>query len=855
MDETPIWERSKENTAPLERGRNVQALEKSFMAHSEDERHKNEDQLRQYESMVRPTESSSFQLAHTNDDPLLHWLSYIKFYQDTYPSDTHAQFLLFERCMRSLYRIDKYANDTRFVRICCRYAGQTERSSEVFQHLYQQKIGSELAMFWIAWSFVCEKQGDYQFAKKILEKGIRKEAKPLNKLESRFQQFQRRMASHWLNATQNGEDDLEDEENGQPSRGVLVALSEDAVRRNDRRQRRGQHSTRPLFSQATLADTTNTHPNENRSRNEVRGENSSQNFAIFVDDSENRPDQSLLLNESTMYPLDRPIEREEDRKKENTMERQRWNERGGYEAAYDAQRARSRPVAQPLPPFAIHVDDECAAKHARDEEEALRSKIEMRGHRDERTFRERERAGMVEKLQEDPLLYIRDPSRFQEDQEAEVKEKRSNDDRGMKNDPKANPKKEGRKTKRRATGYQQKLLKNSLGEEQSFEEARAIANYFTLVDASANFNHLFPTCQSPSIDDSSMMIDQSDTSIVEIHSKRPSNLNVEDINNDDPNSRNQFSIPTPTPRNQSTASSTVDEAAGVGLSEERIEQTINTQMAIRELSMMFSSPALEAGSKKAAKRSGGLGHILNVSGVSHGDPMPSIIERPDDNGTENPTFDILDELAANAVDSSFARVPGSPPPNKPCTSKQQGASCASSFTIFNDGEENKDTCPDSQSNKSQFTCTTRNKTVVEPSFSIFNDDQDVVEPCGVQPCSVSQRKKRPIPTMSFSIYNDKKNMANDSGEPSAPMESIIKEQEEQSRNGESTEPLSTRRESVESTVELQLSTDNGEPSRPSETSGGDTATFSLFDDDLKDLDGETASLGSLVDELNGIEST
>ena len=47
-------------------------------------------------------------------DSLMYWLSYIKLYQDTYPSDIQQQCLLMECCTQSLIIVWKYANDVQF---------------------------------------------------------------------------------------------------------------------------------------------------------------------------------------------------------------------------------------------------------------------------------------------------------------------------------------------------------------------------------------------------------------------------------------------------------------------------------------------------------------------------------------------------------------------------------------------------------------------------------------------------------------------------------------------------------------------------------------------------------------------
>jgi len=613
METTPLWERVKENAAPLERGRNVRVLERSFAADTENDRLEKERMVQHYERLVKPSEATDFSIQQ-DDDPLIHWLSYIKFHQEAFPSDTHAQFLLFERCMRALGKLRKYANDTRFVRVCCMYAEQTDRPSEVFQHLYSQKIGSETAMLWMAWGFVAEKQQNYSFAEQIFEKGIRKKAQPLEKLVQRHRQFQRRMTRHWLNSTQDSQDDDEDTR----PRGVLGALSEDSVRRNDRSRIGGRPATATL---STFTDRRAQHRAQQQQQSNVINKNNG-SFSIFHDSGGAENAGGNLLDDSLVSFHDRQLEREHERKKENRLETERWNDRGGLSSSY----AQIPPTRAPSPtPFAVYVDEECAAEHKREEEEHRRQAEYHRQQRDERTFREREDTTVAERLAKDPLRYVRHPSRLKSDQAAAVGERHQENER--------HSRKGGRK-KSSNIAFNSRLLKDSTGFEQCFQEARYKARFYQLAPDSTNIN-LFCARKPLSRDDSCMSLDEStdytnDVSMedaeVATHSRPPTKQNSSRKSRRRslkpfcirPVPRPDTSFEVPTPRNASTASSTIDEANAVGLPARRDEQTINTQLALKELSMMFSSPALGLNDSTARRTDpdGGLGPILNESGIS-----------------------------------------------------------------------------------------------------------------------------------------------------------------------------------------------------------------------------------------------
>ena len=144
-------------------------------------------------------------------------------------------------------------------------------------------------------------------------------------------------------------------------------------------------------------------------------------------------------------------------------------------------------------------------------------------------------------------------------------------------------------------GFTKRLLKNEKGEEQCFEEARARAStYTTMVDSSNNFNLLQNTIK---IDQSSQMdLDDGgviiDISMTESMSNTEGNRLFDHVDGSFGVGLNQTAI--------SHASSTVNEIdiVGVGLHGKQEEETINTKFAMKELSMMFSSPAFGVASDR-----------------------------------------------------------------------------------------------------------------------------------------------------------------------------------------------------------------------------------------------------------------
>lgn len=491
-EQQPEWELRKENAAPLARGRNASTLSKALSSSAQvdhDSRRANDKRTRQFERLVRPSERAAELVAERaeegrpiektmdpmelllmqesgqqngnggdddaaalaaaagtaeQDDPLVHWLSYIKFHQEAYPSDTRAQFLLMERCTRTIVTFPRYRDDVRFVRVCVLYADKTSSPSDIFKFLHQKGVGGRTALFWIAWAWVAEKADDYRFAEKVYLKGLSKKAKPTKMLEQRHKQFQRRMSRHWLNNTSLDQANLDESSGGAGSgggsgggvRGALSGLTEGGVRRNHRargsnsdlsfssgmqsgnnghgwahHQQAQQQQQQAAAAAAASANNGGTSTFGTRRSGSTGRPNSvmaKAGFSIFVDENEadnggynlNRSHEDGGAGAGAGHNR---IATEADRVKENEGRTERWNERGGLgREGQDGSdendggggglyvQQQRRPAA---PTFDVFVDDECAAENKREEEERLKRQREKEG--DGRSLRQRMDGGVV----------------------------------------------------------------------------------------------------------------------------------------------------------------------------------------------------------------------------------------------------------------------------------------------------------------------------------------------------------------------------------------------------------------------------------------------------------------------------
>jgi len=210
------WELSKENVRPVKSGRSTKGLGLSALSIGG----KNEDlveQERQFEASLLG--------AHETDDPLGVYIRYFKWIRSTYPSDLSRTLSVLEKCTCALSGEEKYRNDIRFVKLWIEYADAVRTPGEIFSYMQSNKIGIKLSLFWIAWAFVTEKLENFKLTDQIFQKGISKHAEPKDVLQKRYQQFQRRMARHYLNLTASVDEAGSSSNRESSERGALSSLS------------------------------------------------------------------------------------------------------------------------------------------------------------------------------------------------------------------------------------------------------------------------------------------------------------------------------------------------------------------------------------------------------------------------------------------------------------------------------------------------------------------------------------------------------------------------------------------------------------------------------------------------------
>lgn len=169
---------------------------------------------------------------------------------------------------------------------------------EIFSYMQSNKIGEKVAVFWIGWAFVAEKAENFKLADQIFQKGLRRKTEPKTLLQSRYQQFQRRMARHFISRAEGGELNIQEDEtvSKPPTRAALQSISQaqaDGVLRipND------ENSASTGRTTGGINQAQQRQHSKPKSKSSSHQSNSEQQFPIFTDNAPNETrSDSLPVN-------------------------------------------------------------------------------------------------------------------------------------------------------------------------------------------------------------------------------------------------------------------------------------------------------------------------------------------------------------------------------------------------------------------------------------------------------------------------------------------------------------------------------------------------------------------------------
>ena len=286
----PQWELCKENVQPVKRGRRVKGLrlQENSKARVEDE---NNDEEMVFKKKLSQTEAG--------EEKLLVWLGYLAWARSAFPSTSAKALEVLESCTNDLKDCKSLRNDPRFIKLWIEYADLVQTPGEVFSFMQANKIGTKVALFWIAWAFVAEKLKNFGLTDKIFQKGIKMQAEPKDVMAKRYQQFQRRLARHYINMSQS--------EDGMTGPGNESGETQNA-----------RSSTRQALNQVggSGAQQVMSRPTDNKNRRYKKD-----NFQVFNDDKEaltSKAKYERQLENDEAHISWKSLGSEKERSKENT---------------------------------------------------------------------------------------------------------------------------------------------------------------------------------------------------------------------------------------------------------------------------------------------------------------------------------------------------------------------------------------------------------------------------------------------------------------------------------------------------------------------------------------------------------
>lgn len=187
-----LLEQHKENITPLASGRSASGLVAQLTPLSAN------PQLARSENYARQQEfEEELKTARDEDDPLEVWLRYINWTVAAFPSGHSAEsglLQLLERATKEFANDSDYKNDPRYLRLWIQYAKDfSDAPREIFAYLTRHDIGQKRALFYEEYAALLESTGRKNQAAEVFQTGIENDAKPVERLERKYQEFLERL--------------------------------------------------------------------------------------------------------------------------------------------------------------------------------------------------------------------------------------------------------------------------------------------------------------------------------------------------------------------------------------------------------------------------------------------------------------------------------------------------------------------------------------------------------------------------------------------------------------------------------------------------------------------------------------
>ncbi|XAR64674.1 hypothetical protein NMG60_11008446 [Bertholletia excelsa] len=177
------WELFKENVKPMKRGRNVHLLNNALKSQIDNQLKKSLLDTRR--KLIAAIDE------YKGDDPLQPWLECIKWVQEAFPpgGDCSGLVPIYEQCVRSFWHDDHYKDDLRYLKIWLEYAENCDDAEVIYCFLEANKIGQTHSIFFISYAVLMESKNKIKTADEIFNRGISRNAQPIEKLKVAYQKF------------------------------------------------------------------------------------------------------------------------------------------------------------------------------------------------------------------------------------------------------------------------------------------------------------------------------------------------------------------------------------------------------------------------------------------------------------------------------------------------------------------------------------------------------------------------------------------------------------------------------------------------------------------------------------------
>ncbi|PSS19952.1 hypothetical protein PHLCEN_2v3125 [Hermanssonia centrifuga] len=133
-----------------------------------------------------------------DEDPLAAYGQFIKWTIDHYPGDLIAQsglLELLEEATRQFKSDPQYKGDLRYLKLWSLYASYVETPTTIYKFLLANDIGTVYAQLYEEYASALEKGGRRADAEKIFLNGIKRRARPIERLKKNYAEFQSRASN------------------------------------------------------------------------------------------------------------------------------------------------------------------------------------------------------------------------------------------------------------------------------------------------------------------------------------------------------------------------------------------------------------------------------------------------------------------------------------------------------------------------------------------------------------------------------------------------------------------------------------------------------------------------------------